>query len=95
MAFFISPAYALFVPILCTFILLKTDTTPHEFEITEDGQIVKAEMTNEKESTPDTPQTGDSSMTGFFIGLGALALGGLVACVILFLKKKKDDGDDE
>ncbi|MEE0873165.1 MAG: SpaA isopeptide-forming pilin-related protein [Ruminococcus sp.] len=71
------------------------DTTPHEFEITEDGQIVKAEMTNEKESTPDTPQTGDSSMTGFFIGLGALALGGLVACVILFLKKKKDDGDDE
>lgn len=52
-------------------------------------------MTNEKESTPDTPQTGDSSMTGFFIGLGALALGGLVACVILFLKKKKDDGDDE
>lgn len=71
------------------------DTTPHEFEITEDGQIVKAEMTNEKEATPDTPQTGDSSMTGFFIGLGALALGGLVACVILFLKKKKDDGDDE
>lgn len=71
------------------------DTTPHEFEITEDGQIVKAEMTNEKESTPDTPQTGDSSMTGFFIGLGALALGGLVACVILFLKKNKDDGDDE
>ncbi len=71
------------------------DTTPHEFELTEDGQIVKAEMTNEKESTPDTPQTGDSSMTGFFIGLGALALGGLVACVILFLKKKKDDGDDE
>ena len=71
------------------------DTTPHEFEITEDGQIVKAEMTNEKETVPETPQTGDSSMTGFFIGLGALALGGIVACLILFLKKKKDDGDDD
>ena len=71
------------------------DTTPHEFEIKEDGQIVKAEMTNEKETPPTTPQTGDSSMTGFFIGLGALALGGIVACLILFFKKKKDDGDDE
>ena len=71
------------------------DTTPHEFEITENGQIVKAEMTNEKETPPSTPQTGDSNMTGFFIGLGALALGGIVACAILFLKKKKDDGDDE
>lgn len=71
------------------------DTTPHEFEITEDGQIVKAEMTNEKETPPETPQTGDSSMSGFFIGLGALALGGIVACLILFLKKKKDDGDDD
>ena len=71
------------------------DTTPHEFEIKEDGQIVKAEMTNEKETPPTTPQTGDSSMTGFFIGLGALALGGVVACLILFFKKKKDDGDDE
>lgn len=71
------------------------DTTPHEFEITEDGQIVKAEMTNEKETPPTTPQTGDSSTSGFFIGLGALALGGIAACVILFFKKKKDDGDDE
>ena len=71
------------------------DTMPHEFEIKEDGQIVKAEMTNEKETPPTTPQTGDSSMTGFFIGLGALALGGVVACLILFFKKKKDDGDDE
>ena len=71
------------------------DTTPHEFEITENGQVIKAEMTNVKEATPDTPQTGDSSMSGFFIGLGALALGGIAACVILFLKRKKDDGDDE
>ena len=71
------------------------DTMPHEFEITEDGQIIKAEMTNEKETPPTTPQAGDSNMTGFYIGLGALALGGIVACLILFLKKKKDDGDDE
>lgn len=71
------------------------DTTPHEFEITEDGQIVKAEMTNEKATPPDTPQTGDYDISSLFIGLGAIALGGIVACVILFLKKKKENGDGD
>lgn len=44
---------------------------------------MKAEMTNEKIPTVDVPQTGDSSMTGFWIGLGAIALGGLVALLII------------
>ena len=70
----------------------RIDTTPHEFEIREDGEIVKAEMTNEKIPTPDSPQTGDTSMTGFWIGLGAIALGGLVA---LFIIRKKNGKDDE
>lgn len=68
----------------------QIDTTPHAFEIKEDGEIVKAEMTNEKIPTPDSPQTGDNSMTGFWIGLGAIALGGLIALLII-RKKNKDD----
>ena len=68
----------------------QIDTTPHSFEIREDGEIVKAEMTNEKIPTVDVPQTGDNSMTGFWLGLGAIALGGLVALLII-RKKNKDD----
>lgn len=70
------------------------DTKPYSFEITEDGQIVKAEMTNEKQTTPVTPQTGDTSNTGFFFGLGAIALGGLVAFIVVKLRKKDEDDDD-
>ena len=46
------------------------DTTPYEFEIKENGQTIKAEMTNKKQPEPDKPQTGDSSNIDFFIGLG-------------------------
>lgn len=67
------------------------DKAPHEFEITEDGQIIKAEMTNEKIPTPDVPQTGDTSNAGLWLGLGAIALGGLASCIIVCFKKKKDD----
>lgn len=70
------------------------DTKPYSFEITEDGQIVKAEMTNEKQPIPDTPQTGDTSNTGFFFGLGTIALGGLVAFIVMKLRKKDEDDDD-
>lgn len=42
---------------------------------------------------PEKPQTGDDSNLGFWIGLGAVALGGLVSVVIIKLKKK--DEDDE
>ncbi len=69
------------------------DTTPHEFEIIENGKIVKAEMTNKKQPEPDKPQTGDSSNIGFYIGLGAFAVGGLVSFVIIRFRKKDEDGD--
>lgn len=36
----------------------KIDDTPYPFEITEDGQIIKAVMTNEKNSVPKIPETG-------------------------------------
>ena len=67
------------------------DTTPHAFAITEDGQIIKAEMTNERIPTPEIPQTGDSSNLTLWLGLGGIALGGLAACGILYFKRKKDE----
>ena len=67
------------------------DTTPHAFAITEDGQLIKAEMTNEKIPTPEIPQTGDSSNLTLWLGLGGIALGALAACGILYFKRKKDE----
>ena len=75
----------------------KPNDTEYPFEIKENGEIVKAEMTNEKipvPEVPDVPQTGDSSNLGFWIGLGAIALGGLIACGIMYIKRKKDDDDE-
>lgn len=69
------------------------NTDEYPFEITEDGQIIKASVTNEKIPVPDVPQTGDNSNLGFWIGLGAIALGGLIATVIIGIKRKKDDED--
>ena len=69
------------------------NTDEYPFEITEDGQIIKASVTNEKIPVPDIPQTGDNSNLGFWIGLGAIALGGLIATVIIGIKRKKDDED--
>lgn len=43
---------------------------------------------------PPIPQTGDESNLGFWIGLGAIALGGLISALIIYLKKKKDDDDE-
>ncbi|MDO5124435.1 MAG: SpaA isopeptide-forming pilin-related protein, partial [Eubacteriales bacterium] len=40
---------------------------------------------------PEKLQTGDNSNLGFWIGLGAVALGGLVSVVIIKLKKKDED----
>ncbi len=70
------------------------DSKPYSFEIKEDGQIVKAEMTNEKQPTPDTPQTGDDSNMGVLIGIGAVAVGGLIAFLIVKFKKRDEDDDD-
>ena len=69
------------------------NTNEYPFEIAEDGQIIKASVTNEKIPVPDIPQTGDNSNLGFWIGLGAIALGGLIATVVIGIKRKKDDED--
>lgn len=70
------------------------NTEEHTFEITENGQIIKASVTNEKIPVPDIPQTGDNSMLGFWIGLAAIALGGLISFVIVGIKRKKEDDED-
>lgn len=68
------------------------DTEKYPFEIREDGEIVKATMTNKK--IPEVPQTGDESNIGFWIGLAAVAFGGVIATAMILIKKKKDDEDE-
>lgn len=58
-------------------------------DIEDEGQTVKLVP-----PTPDVPQTGDNSNLGFWIGLGAVALGGLVSVGIMAIKRKKDDDDE-
>ena len=43
---------------------------------------------------PPVPQTGDNSNLGFWIGLGAVALGGLVAVIIIRVKSRNDEDDE-
>lgn len=58
-------------------------------DLKDEGQTVK--ITPPK---PDNPQTGDNSNLGFWIGLGAVALGGLVAVIIIRVKSRKDDENE-
>ena len=43
---------------------------------------------------PPVPQTGDNSNLGFWIGFGAVALGGIIAVVIIRVKSRKDEDDE-
>ena len=58
-------------------------------DIKDDGQTVTLIPPK-----PDNPQTGDNSNLGFWIGLGAVALGGIVAVVIIRVKSQKDEDDE-
>ena len=42
----------------------------------------------------DNPQTGDNSNLGLWLGLGAVAVGGLIAFGIIYWKQKRDDDDN-
>ena len=68
----------------------------HE-DINDEGQTVKiVPVTPGKPTTPNpgNPQTGDRSIMGFWIGLGAVALGGLVSGIIMYSRKRKEqDGE--
>lgn len=60
---------------------------------------VHADITDEDQTVkliplmPENPQTGDDSNLGFWFGLGAVALGGLVSAGVMAIKHKKDDED--
>ena len=62
----------------------ELDDAEYPFEIKENGEIVKAVMTNEKSWIP---QTGDESNLGIWAALAAAALLGLVATGAFFRKK--------
>ncbi len=68
----------------------------HE-DINDEGQTVKIVPVNPGKPTtpnPGNPQTGDRSIMGFWIGLGAVALGGLVSGIIMYSRKRKEqDGE--
>ena len=79
----------------------ETDIVVFEHLYSEDVEIAThADIEDENQTVkihpqpePEKPQTGDNSNIGFWIGLGAVALGGLVSVVIIKIKKK--DKDDE
>ena len=61
------------------------DETEYPFEITEDGEIIKAEMTNKPIPVPDVPKTGDNSNMYLWVGLMSISAVG----VLLTLKRGK------
>lgn len=60
-------------------------------DINEEGQTVKINVPVPEK--PSTPKTGDERNYGFWIGLGSIAVGGIVAGVILKIKSKKDEDE--
>lgn len=67
------------------------DEGEYPFEIKEDGEIVKAKMTNEKEPEEviTTPKTGDESNVGLWFGIAGLSVIGLGIFGYLLKRKKK------
>ena len=61
-------------------------------DIDDEGQTVKINVPAPKK--PSTPKTGDERNYGFWIGLGCIAVGGIVAGVILKIKSKKDEDNE-
>lgn len=66
----------------------KTEIAVHA-DIDDKDQTV----TVQPQPEPEKPQTGDNSNLGFYIGLGSVAVGGLIAFLIIKFKRK--DEDDE
>lgn len=61
-------------------------------DIDDEGQTVTINVPAPKK--PSTPKTGDDRNYGFWIGLGCIAVGGIVAGVILKIKSKKDEDNE-
>lgn len=68
----------------------------YRITVANNNQVIEITAVNDRvpEITPhipDIPQTGDDSNLGFWIGLSAIALGGLIAALIIGINQKKDD----
>ncbi|MGC4019985.1 MAG: SpaA isopeptide-forming pilin-related protein [Muricomes sp.] len=71
----------------------EIDEKEYPFEIKENGQVIKATMTNEKKPGEQisTPKTGDDRKVELWIVLSALSAAGLTAFGALAIKAKKED----
>ena len=58
-------------------------------DIEDEGQTVTVTL-----PAPPVPQTGDESNLGFWIGLGAIAMGGLISVAVIYFKKKKGEDNE-
>ncbi len=75
------------------------NTDIHHIQIGGNEQII--EITAVNDHVPETvllpvldiPQTGDDRTLGFWFGLGAVALGGILSAGIMAIKSKRDDED--
>ena len=71
----------------------------HHIQISENEQVIEITVTNDKipkiiPPVPEIPKTGEQSNSGFFIGLGAIAIGGFVSAGVIYVKKKKDEDNE-
>ena len=71
----------------------------YDISVTENEQIVEITVENDRipeiiSPVSEIPNTGEQSNSGFFIGLGAIAIGGFVSAGVIYVKKKKDEDDE-
>lgn len=57
------------------------DTTPHTFEINENGQIIKANATNEKIVVLQLPKTGDNRHITLWLSMLGLSIGSILIAI--------------
>lgn len=61
------------------------------FEITKDGEVVKAKMTDKQTPKPGLPQTGNAK-SGWLMVIGVVLLLGILAALVVIGGNKKKDG---
>lgn len=71
----------------------------YRITVANNNQVIEITAVNDRipEITPpipDIPQTGDDSNLGFWIGLGAIAIGGFISAGVIYVKKKKDEDNE-